>query len=365
MMPLAFLVVVVFAAAEPLKGWRRLAADDPAKMERMESPIARSMHASVFDPASDKMWITGGLVRWNGQQGCPNDTWSLDFKTDQWTCLSEDQKNLSGRYGHAAAFDPVGKQLLLVGGEAMIGPTGKFLGDTWALAVGAVKWKRVKADGVLPARHGHTVTYDPTRRRLIVVGGVGGSSTLRGVWMESVWTFNLQTQEWREIAVEGKNLPPRNFHTTVLDPARDRLLVIGGIVGPGSGSAKGDVWAFDLKTDTWQEASPQPLLAARWGHAAALDEEGDRLFVVGGAPGPGKPLLASDLWCLDLKQMKWECVPVETRLPPLNTHSMVWDPARRRLVVFGGNKGRYFSGEVWVLDVGPASPAASPGLKSE
>jgi N-acetylneuraminic acid mutarotase len=75
---------------------------------------------------------------------------------------------------------------------------------------------------------------------------------------------------------------------------RGRLIVIGGYVGPGTGTARG----FELVGGRWRGLPPMP----EWRGAAGAAVVGNRLYVVGGVSPSG---LARRTFVLDLRTRRW------------------------------------------------------------
>src|SRR5260370_16846520 len=76
----------------------------------------------------------------------------------------------SPRIDAPIAYDAIGRQLLMFGGQDASGDRN----DLWSYSVDQQQWTQLSPGGVAPnPRHGHTVTFDPVRRRIIVIAGQG------------------------------------------------------------------------------------------------------------------------------------------------------------------------------------------------
>ena len=90
---------------------------------------------------------------------------------------------------------------------------------------------------------------------------------------------------------------------------------------------------------------PQP--SPRFDGTIAYDPSGRRLFLFAGQDTAPR----NDLWVYSLAQRRWEEVAVPGEKPPARFgHSLIFDPIRQRLVVFGGQAGGFFS-DVWAFDI--------------
>lgn len=140
----------------------------------------------------------------------------------------------------------------------------------------------------------------------------------------------------------------RGEHTMIYDTLRERLVAYGGTVAfPEMCMPRyeysDEVWLFDPVCGTWRQNTPSiggPGLRAR--HSMVYDEAGDRAIVFGGRTYQGGLSFRSyaDVYVLDLETMAWtELFPVGDT-PPVRSHAaMVHDATNNRIVIFGGNTG--------------------------
>ncbi|MBI3178203.1 MAG: hypothetical protein HYZ27_00995, partial [Deltaproteobacteria bacterium] len=149
--------------------------------------------------------------------------------------------------------------------------------------------------------------------------------------------------------VDRENLPEpserlaRGDHTVVRVPGDEpALLVFGGYDGAdGPGGAdryRNDVWALSLGDPArWTVLEPEGDPPPRRGrHSAVWDDEGSRMIGFGGVAA----VVYDDLWELAFQpggRPRWsEVVAANAGPGPTWAHSAVFDPATRRMIVFGG-----------------------------
>jgi hypothetical protein len=168
-------------------------------------------------------------------------------------------------------------------------------------------------------RSGRVLVYHEARKRAVLLDA--------GKLWE--WTG----QHWLEVP-GGAGGPP-SFDAAVYHPERQSIVTFGGSDGA---QVYDQTWEWD--GNQWSNrtlASARP--AGRWGSAMAWDGHGGRIVMFGGFENPDYPFRASDasLWEWDAGSGGWTALhPASAARPPARgLHDMVWDPVRRRVVLFG------------------------------
>jgi hypothetical protein len=197
---------------------------------------------------------------------------------------------LGTRYAAAGVFDPVRGRYLMMGGASGTNPV-VYRKDVAELVLGRdSSWVSTSVGGsMFSPRYGHSAIYDPLRDRVIVFGGYGGS------YLGDLWQIQLSPIVTGSLLTAAGTPPtPRDFHSAIYDPVRDRMILFGG----NDGAPHGDVWELTLSgTPTWTRidvAGSGP--SARLSHRAIYDPLGDRMIVFGGYDSRS----LNDLWALTL-----------------------------------------------------------------
>lgn len=193
----------------------------------------------------------------------------------------------------------------------------------------AAPWDTLSGPLDVPTVEGALVVHDPVRHRMLALGG----SSLGQVWALSLPATG--TLVWTEIDVSGPVPGPRPGFSAVYDSLRDRVLLFGGYVPD---SAYGDLWALSLDGEPrWTTVATQgDAPPASRVYSVVLDPNRDRLVVFGWRADYEQHL--SDLWELNLAGTPtWEPVLAFGRPPyPRGGASMVYDRWYDRIVGFGG-----------------------------
>lgn len=149
---------------------------------------------------------------------------------------------------------------------------------------------------------------------------------------------------WSSLATTGHKPGTRDSHSAVI--VGQRLAVFGGTNGA---KKVNDLHILDLRTKEWSKPTckgtpPCP----RESHTATLFGE-DRLVIFGGS-GEGEANYLNDVHVLDLKAMTWASPEVKGESPaPRDSHTAF--AIGNKLLIYGGDCGDRYHGEVDVLDM--------------
>jgi hypothetical protein len=240
------------------EGWHELAAD--ADDDGVPEP--RVQHAMAHDVSRDVVVLFGGYAEF----GDPfDDVWEWNGSSWNVPGLSETQP--PGRNGHAMAF--TGGDVLMFGGF-----DAQAFDDSWAW--NGQRWEEVSGTTRPRARAGHAMAYDPVRRRVVLFGGISGQSD----FFDDTWEWNGEA--WELVAAEAPAPTARRFHAMAYDAERREVLLFGGEAE--SGAVLSDVWAWD-GTAWVELTPSGPHPGPRRQHAMAYDPNFDRVVLFGGHDG--------------------------------------------------------------------------------
>ena len=189
-------------------------------------PEGRDRPTGVYDAEGDRMIVFGGAA---GSSGTFNDTWVLDLAgTMSWTQLQPHGTLPPARWGHAAAWDPIGRRMIIYGGSAESENDSLPIGDVWQLSMGDTTWTELAPLGTPPAPRLHpTAIYDPGYRRILFFGG----NLAPPAWeTNETWELSLGAEPaWHRLDFGTDSQgPKRSWHTSVFDPVRGRMITFGG-----------------------------------------------------------------------------------------------------------------------------------------
>jgi hypothetical protein len=313
-------------------------------------PTARSRQAAIYDPVNDRMIVFGG---YDGSY--QNDVSALYLSpTPVWAGIAVKGTPPSPRGWSSAIYDPVRRQLVLVGGAN----AGSTFSDVWTLSLSSdtLQWAQITPAGPDPGpRAAAAMVYDSDRDRIVFFAGMDAAGNARN----DVWALTLSgTPTWSQITPLGTPPSVRNGASAIYDPVRQQLVVFGGGLGVPN---LNDTWTLNMSgTPTWTQLTPANPPAGRQFQTSTYDPIGDRLLIFGGSNGP----ILSGTWALSLSgATTW--VPLSgTRR---RGHLAVYDPTRTRMVIVGGDDGGPLN-DVWELDLDSSptwlklTPSGTPPL---
>jgi hypothetical protein len=246
---------------------------------------------------------------------------------------------LPERSNASAIYDSATGQIVLFGGYDP--SSGQATDATWTFD--GRRWSAVP--GVRPsARDSASIVYDPAIRRVVLFGGEGGyargpegiSLNNNGTPVNDTWTFD--GHRWS--VVSGVMPPARYSASMIYDPTTGRVVLFGGtgnsggIAGTSIGSSQGalnDTWTFD--GHRWSSVSGDTP-PARASASMIYDPAIRRVVLYGGCCDTNGYL--NDTYLFD--GQRWS---VASGAHPLAREqaSIVYDENRRQALMFGGSLG--------------------------
>jgi N-acetylneuraminic acid mutarotase len=306
----------------------------PATWSRVSAtgqlPPARDAQWMVYDTASKNIVVFGGK---GTRSHYFNDMWAYSVSAETWTRLSPAGTLPIGRFGHGMAYDSSQGKILVFGG--VLGTTGQPAGDTWAYNSGNSRWAQSAVTGDHPAARVYpSMTFDQATGTGVLFGGWTGTAAFA-----DTWSYDPSTSQWTRVATAGA--PSARWGASVVyDSATGKIILFGGLFGSYDGTNRlADTWSYDPVRKSWTNLKPAgPVPPARGYAATVYDPAINRVILFGGFAGP-QGLLA-DTWAYNPTTNRWSQVASGHPGPSQRDFSsMAYDQASGDIVLFGGQTG--------------------------
>ncbi len=328
-----FPALLVAAVALAAQDWRYelISPSGGAPQPRIDGTIA-------YDAATASLYLFGGQG-----EGNLNDLWAFALTTNTWKQLAPAGAPPPVRFGHTLVNDTKRNRLVLFGGQGR-----GFFSDVWAYDIAGNRWQQLAADNAGPStRYGHSAVLDAATDRMIISHGFTNAGRF-----DDTWAFDLQTNQWRNLTPAGTKPLRRCLHHAVLDAAGRTMYLYGGCASGFGPCPLGDLWAFNLSSNTWAEVTPQARPAAREHYGVSFDTRRNRIVLNGGTGGG----IFSDTWFFDPAARTWTQLPLSVPGPSARyRHQGAYAAERGLTYFFGGDTNGGASNELWVLSSGLAT----------
>jgi N-acetylneuraminic acid mutarotase len=152
---------------------------------------------------------------------------------------------------------------------------------------------------------------------------------------------------WANLNPAGEVPSRRAGQSMVYDPVSSRSILFGGWDGA---RPLDDTWAYDPGANAWTRLDPAgEVPSPRSGHSMVYDPASSRALLFGGDSN-GRYL--NDTWAYDPGANAWTRLDPAGDLPSVRArHSMVYDPVGSRVILFGGENNAQFFNDTWSYDV--------------
>jgi hypothetical protein len=295
----------------------------------------------AYDSARDRLVLFGGL---DPDTLMPlNDTWEFDGTSwIQRTPLNAP----SPRYGHVMVYDAGREHMVLFGGH--LGTDGTSDDETWEWD--GTNWTQVNIGASYneypPMRGNQSMVYDSTHEQVVLFGGFmqcNGAYGCDDISLDDTWAWN--GQHWTDISPDVSP-QARMGSAMTYDPVRQRIVLFSGW-NANVGSHPRDTWEFD--GTSWLQRTPINSPSGRAGHSLVYDPTRGRVVLFGGLQETSQSSTnLQETW--EWTGMTW--VPQSPTASPAarSFHGAAYDSAHNRVVVVSGDAAATIFSDMWHYD---------------
>jgi hypothetical protein len=139
---------------------------------------------------------------------------------------------------------------------------------------------------------------------------------------------------WTDLNPAGEVPTARSEPAMVYDSSAGRMILFGGMNDVDE-SGFGDTWAYDPATNTWANLNPAgEVPSARSGHSMVYDPASGKMILFGGR---NEDAGVNDTWAYDPSANTWtELTPSGASPSARINHQMVYDSTQGKVILFGG-----------------------------
>ncbi len=168
-----------------------------------------------------------------------------------------------------------------------------------------------------------SMAYDEANKCVVLFGGFGDGALLGDTWL-----FNGVNWIKPQLQVSPSS---RSQASMAYDPEQEVTVLFGGMANTGSidPEALNEMWMWD--GNIWKQEFPDPLPPPRWGAVMVYDPANKSILLFGGTPGAG---FLEDTWLWN--GTSWiELHPMHHPAGRAN-FGMAYDEETGRVILFGG-----------------------------
>ena len=236
--------------------------------------------------------------------------------------------NPGERKGFGFTNDSSGSRIVLFGG---VDGSSSARNDTWEYNYGTNQWMQICKDDTPacapPRRFGPSMAYDNNSKVVVLYGGYAADFITE---LTDTWEYHVNNNTWvnRTSMTMPRSL---GYHSMVYDPVTKQVILVG------RGVLEMEVWAYSAATHLWQRKASMGL-TMRSGFALAYNYQAGhkRVVLFGGAYGMS---LYDDTWEYDTQMNIWSQMSVDGKPTPRAGAAMtyVFRTSVQGILIWGGS----------------------------
>lgn len=194
-----------------------------------------------------------------------------------------------------------------------------------------VSWSKMSFSNSLGIADPEVVYYE-SEDIYILFGGLSNDQLF-----ESTLMYDMKTETWSNIT-PALSPQPRVFHSMIYDNKFDSIVLFGGIGGEIGMNATiyNDTWIFNYSNRTWTEIFPSNHPSRRLLHSMVYDQANEKTLLYGGT---NEAVDFFDVWEFNLADHDWRFLDNNDLARFSVGTEAVYDSYRGQMIILGGGLG--------------------------
>ncbi|MCJ2557081.1 MAG: hypothetical protein LN415_08270 [Candidatus Thermoplasmatota archaeon] len=252
-------------------------------------------------------------------------SWFFDATFEEWQGIYPEKRPLP-QDEHVMAYSPASNEILFVGGDNGLPIDATDLVETWILDLTGMTWRELDNMSVAPfPRRESAMVYIPSDDSALLYGGKLGRNIL-----DDMWAFDFSTETWIEIDQRFGSSGDRSGHSMAYVNSEDAVYFHGG-----QHSDLNKTMKLDLSSWTWSSIDTSEDAIARMGTSMVHDPVKDRLIIFGG-DSYVETSSSNQTKVYDISSGSWSWIDTPVNLTPRAWTSMAYDNVTNTAILFGG-----------------------------
>jgi hypothetical protein len=215
---------------------------------------------------------------------------------------------------------------------------GFYLDETWVYDVASDNWTQMNPSPKPSLRHGHAMVYDSANNKVVLFGGWDALGR-----DDETWVYDLASDTWTEKSPTSSP-SVRERHAMAYDSANNKVVLFGGIITGGIDND--ETWLYDTASNTWTQKMPSTKPTARAYHTMVYDSANNKIVLFGGHDTD----YDDETWLYDTAFNTWTQMNPTIKPSARQTLEMEYDSANNKVILFGGTDGTRMD-DTWVYDM--------------
>jgi N-acetylneuraminic acid mutarotase len=185
----------------------------------------------------------------------------------------------------------------------------------------------------------------------------GGQNNLNA--FGDTWLYDVVTNKWKNPS-PSPSPSARDMHSMAYDSVAHKMVIFGG--AKLNSNVNSETWLYDVSTNTWTNPNPVSKPSYRWGHSMAYDVAHGKVVLFGGVDAVGPN---AETWIYDTATNTWTNMNPSSAPRARYYSAMAYDSVTGKIVLFGGADDTMAFNDTWLYDIATntwtnQSPSSSP-----